>query len=143
MQMSRTHDGPRARTRRRLATLVTGAVILSGGMVAVAGIPAAADDCSTVPWMDTSTTSEERANALLDASSQHQKYRWLVEQPANTPTRTDWAGGVVYPVQVPCTPTVIYANGPDGVYTRASRAAARRCPAARPSTSARTRCSPA
>ena len=90
MQMSRNHDGPRARTRRRLAALVTGAVILSGGMVAVAGIPAAADDCSTVPWMDTSKTSEERANALLDASSQHQKYRWLVEQPANTPTRTDW-----------------------------------------------------
>ena len=123
MQMSRTHDGPRARTRRRLAALVTGAVILSSGMVAVAGIPAAADDCSTVPWMDTSKTSEERANALLDASSQHQKYRWLVEQPANTPTRTDWAGGVVYPVQVPCTPTVIYANGPDGVYTRAGTTA--------------------
>ncbi|HEU4755305.1 MAG TPA: glycoside hydrolase family 3 C-terminal domain-containing protein [Agromyces sp.] len=121
--MSRTHDGPRARTRRRLAALVTGAVILSSGMVAVAGIPAAADDCSTVPWMDTSKTSEERANALLDASSQHQKYRWLVEQPANTPTRTDWAGGVVYPVQVPCTPTVIYANGPDGVYTRAGTTA--------------------
>ena len=86
-------------------------------------MPAAAEDCSTVPWMDTSKSSEERADALLDASTQHQKYRWLVEQPANDPQRTTWSGGVVYPVQVACTPVVIYANGPDGVYTRAGTTA--------------------
>ena len=72
-------------------------------------------DCSTVPWMDTTKTPEERANALLAASTQHQKYRWLVEQPANDPQRTTWPGGVTYPVQVPCTPTVVYTDGPDGV----------------------------
>ena len=123
MQISRMHDGPRVRRGGRLAALVTGAVILSSGVLAATAIPAAADDCSTVPWMDTSKSSEERANALLDASTQHQKYRWLVEQPANDPQRTTWNGGVVYPVQVPCTPVVIYANGPDGVYTKAGTTA--------------------
>ncbi len=123
MQISRMHDGPRVRRGRRLAALVTGAVILSSGVLAATAMPAAAEDCSTVPWMDTSKSSEERADALLDASTQHQKYRWLVEQPANDPQRTTWNGGVVYPVQVACTPVVIYANGPDGVYTRAGTTA--------------------
>ena len=129
MQMSRIHDGPRARSRRRLAALVTGAVIASSGMIAVAGMPAAAEDCSTVPWMDATKSSEQRADALLDASSQHQKYRWLVEQPANDPTRTTWPAGmtgeapVVYPAQLACTPVVIYANGPDGVYGKAGTTA--------------------
>ena len=123
MQISRMHDGPRVRRGRRLAALVTGAVILSSGVLAATAMPAAAEDCSTVPWMDTSKSSEERADALLDASTQHQKYRWLVEQPANDPQRTTWNGGVVYPVQVTCTPVVIYANGPDGVYTRAGTTA--------------------
>ncbi|GAA0471332.1 glycosyl hydrolase [Paractinoplanes deccanensis] len=75
----------------------------------------AAVDCSTVPWMNKRKSAEQRAAALLAASSQHQKYRWLVEQPANSPTQTAWQGGVVYPVQVPCTPTVVYSDGPDGV----------------------------
>jgi beta-glucosidase len=44
----------------------------------------------------------------------HQKYRWLVEQPANNPTKTTFSG-VTYPVQVPCPPTVVYTDGPDGV----------------------------
>lgn len=124
MQLSRIHDGPGARRRRRLATLMTGAVILSGGIATTIAMPAAAaDECSTVPWMDTASSSEERANALLDASSQHQKYRWLVEQPANDPQRTTWSGGVEYPTQVPCTPVVIYANGPDGVYGKAGTTA--------------------
>ena len=116
MHTNRMHDDPRRRPGRRLAALITGAVMLTSGSLAVTALPAAAaDDCSTVAWMDTSQSSEDRANALLDASSQHQKYRWLVEQPANDPQRTTWSGGVVYPVQVPCTPVVIYANGPDGV----------------------------
>ena len=124
MQLSRIHDGPGVRRRRRLAALMTGAVILSGGIATTIAMPAAAaDECATVPWMDTETSSEERANALLDASSQHQKYRWLVEQPANDPQRTTWSGGVVYPAQLPCTPVVIYANGPDGVYGKAGTTA--------------------
>ncbi|MBL7259948.1 beta-glucosidase [Paractinoplanes lichenicola] len=75
----------------------------------------AAADCKSYPWMDTRKSPERRAQALLAASTQHQKYRWLVEQPANSPQQTEWTGGVVYPVQVPCTPTVVYSDGPDGV----------------------------
>ncbi|WP_137845463.1 glycoside hydrolase family 3 C-terminal domain-containing protein [Microbacterium sp. 2FI] len=122
-------DGRTPRTRRRMTALLLGATLIaSGGVVALAG-PAAAVDCSTVPWMDTSKSADERAQALLDASSQHQKYRWLVEQPANDPARTSWNPGfageapVVYPAQVDCTPVVIYANGPDGVYGRAGTTA--------------------
>ncbi|WP_432505559.1 beta-glucosidase [Kineococcus arenarius] len=64
--------------------------------------------------MDRSSSPEERASALLAASSQHQKYRWLVEQPANSPQQTDFQG-VRYPAQLPCTPTVVYTDGPEGV----------------------------
>ncbi|GGN10775.1 beta-glucosidase [Actinoplanes campanulatus] len=77
--------------------------------------PALAADCSTYPWMDRHRSPEQRARALLAASSPHQIYRWLVEQPANSPQQTEWAGDVVYPVQVPCTPTVVYTDGPDGI----------------------------
>jgi beta-glucosidase len=113
-----------ARSRwRRLAAVAIGVTIAAGGVVATAAAPATAEDCSAYPWMDTSKSAEQRANALLAASTQHQKYRWLVEQPANSPQQTTWQGGVVYPVQVPCTPTVIYANGPDGVYTKAGTTA--------------------
>ncbi|MHA7191897.1 beta-glucosidase family protein [Arthrobacter sp. MDT2-16] len=64
--------------------------------------------------MDTSKTPDERARILLDASSLGQKYRWLVEQPANDPTTTTF-GGVQYEAQLPCTPKVVYTDGPDGV----------------------------
>ncbi|XBH20916.1 glycoside hydrolase family 3 C-terminal domain-containing protein [Jonesiaceae bacterium BS-20] len=67
-------------------------------------------------WADTSKSAEERATLLLDASSQHQKYRWMNEQAANTPTQTTFSG-VVYPEQLPCTPLVIYANGAEGVHS--------------------------
>lgn len=105
---------------RIVGTLVSAALIATGAAVTTIS-PAAAVDCSTVPWMDASKTADERAQALLDASSQHQKYRWLVEQPAVTPTRTDWPAGlageapVVYPVQVECTPTIVYTDGPEAV----------------------------
>ncbi|MGC3994026.1 MAG: glycoside hydrolase family 3 C-terminal domain-containing protein [Propionicimonas sp.] len=82
--------------------------------LAPAAPAAAAVDCSTVAWMDTSKTAAQRAAALLDASTQYQKYRWLVEQPANSPQETTFSG-VTYPVQVDCTPTVVYTDGPDGV----------------------------
>ncbi|WP_345800475.1 glycoside hydrolase family 3 C-terminal domain-containing protein [Microbacterium sp. AZCO] len=108
------------RTRRTIALLLGAAIIATGATIASAS-PATAEDCSTYPWMDTSTSADDRAHALLDASSQHQKYRWLVEQPATLPTRTDWPAGlageapVVYPVQLPCTPTITYTDGPEAV----------------------------
>ena len=112
---------PRAR-RRTTALLLGAALIAAGGTVAFAA-PAAAADCATVPWMDTSKSADQRAEALLAASTQHQKYRWLVEQPANSPQQTTWSGGVVYPVQVDCTPTVIYSNGAEGAHGKAGTTA--------------------
>lgn len=105
------------RRLRRSALAVTGAVALVGpAMVAVMpATPAvAAVDCSTVAWMDATKTPQQRADALLAASTQAQKYRWLVEQPANSPQQTTFSG-VTYPVQVDCTPTVVYTDGPEGV----------------------------
>lgn len=128
MTLSEDLRPPRASTRRRATALLMGATLIAGAAVyAVApavAAPAAAVDCSSVPWMDTSASADERAQALLDASSQHQKYRWLVEQPANDPTRTTWNPGfageapVVYPVQVECTPLVIYSNGAEGAHNK-------------------------
>ena len=66
------------------------------------------------PWMDAGKTPAERARLLLDASTPQQKYRWLNEQAANSPQQTDF-GGVTYPAQVDCTPTIAYTDGPDGV----------------------------
>ena len=102
------------RRNRVVAGGVAFAVVMSGLAVLPLASASAADlaDC---PWMDTSKTASERATLLLDASSQHQKYRWLVEQPANNPAQTSFTGGVVYPVQVACTPTVTYTDGPDGI----------------------------
>jgi beta-glucosidase len=73
-------------------------------MLLVAPVAAAADpsDCSTGPWMDNSASPQDRAEALLAASTLHQKYRWLVEQPANNRRRRGFSG-VSYPVQVPTT----------------------------------------
>ncbi len=110
--------------RRGVVTAVAASALAAPMLFAATAAPAAAEevDCSTVPWMDTSLSADERAEALLDASEQHQIYRWLVEQPANDPTRTDWNPGfsgedpIVYPEQVPCTPLVIYANGPEGLH---------------------------
>ena len=105
------------RTRSRSRALA-GGVIFAFVMSGLAVVPlssAAAAEVADCPWMDTSKTPTDRANLLLDASTQHQKYRWLVEQPANNPTQTTYSGGVVYPVQVACTPTVTYTDGPDGI----------------------------
>lgn len=120
-----TDDGTarKKRSRMRVTALLLGAVVLTPAGVGAIAAPATAVDCSTVPWMDTSKSADERAEVLLEASSQHQKYRWLVEQPANNPTQTTWSGGVVYPVQVECAPSVIYNNGPDGVYASAGTTA--------------------
>ncbi|MEU1972600.1 glycoside hydrolase family 3 C-terminal domain-containing protein [Microbacterium sp. NPDC019599] len=114
-------DMRRTRSRRRLVAMLVGTALISIGGTAAIAAPAAAVDCSTVPWMDASKSADERAQALLDASSQHQKYRWLVEQPTVSPTQTEWRAGftgeapVVYPVQVDCTPTIVYTDGPEAV----------------------------
>ncbi|WP_212743161.1 glycoside hydrolase family 3 C-terminal domain-containing protein [Microbacterium sp. 2FI] len=110
-----THGQSRSVAGRRVAAVAVAAALVGGGGIVAFATPAAAVDCSTAPWMDTAESAEERANALLDASSQHQKYRWLVEQPANNPTQTTWNGGVVYPAQLECTPLVIYTDGADAV----------------------------
>lgn len=71
------------------------------------------------PWMDTTKSPEERAWLLLNASTLEQKMRWLVEQPANDPTRTSFPGGVTYPAQVACTPRIQYTDGPSSVVSGA------------------------
>ena len=83
----------------------------SASTAVAAAVPA---DC---PWMDTTRTPDQRARLLLRASTLNQELRWLDEQAANSPTVTTF-GGVTYPVQVPCTPTVVYTDGPD--YVRGS-----------------------
>jgi beta-glucosidase len=67
--------------------------------------------------MDTHKSADQRAKRLLAQSTLDQKLRWLDEQAANSPTQTTFSG-VTYPVQVPCTPTVVYTDGPD--YVRGS-----------------------
>jgi beta-glucosidase len=115
------HDLRPPGRRRRMFAFLLGATLVSTAGAVAATVPAAAVDCATVPWMDASKSADERAQALLSASTQHQKYRWLVEQPAVTPTRTDWQPGlageapVIYPVQVECTPTIVYTDGPEAV----------------------------
>lgn len=123
------------RARRSRASHGTVAILAACAItvpaVAFAGTVAVADevDCTMVPWMDTSLSAEERADALVEASSQHQIYRWLVEQPANDPDRTNWNPGfagedpVVYPAQVDCTPDVVYVNGPEGLHNTAGSTA--------------------
>ncbi|MBB2940736.1 beta-glucosidase [Actinoplanes lutulentus] len=64
--------------------------------------------------MDTRRTADQRARLLLNASTLDQKLRWLVEHAANNPMQTEFSG-VTYPAQLPCTPTVTYTDGPDGV----------------------------
>ncbi|HEY0948863.1 beta-glucosidase family protein [Nocardioides sp.] len=106
---------PSARWLAVGATAALFATLAPGGVGTLASASAEdATDCSTVPWMDQTKSADERARSLLDASTQHQLYRWLVEQPANSPQQTDFRG-VTYPVQIDCTPTVVYVDGPEGV----------------------------
>ncbi|MEL7977970.1 glycoside hydrolase family 3 C-terminal domain-containing protein [Isoptericola sp. F-RaC21] len=99
------------------------AAALAAGVTTTSAATTSSNECDDVAWTDTTRTPEERADALLAASSQHQKYRWLVEQPANNPQQTEfappyWAADApttTYPAQLPCTPTVAYTDGPEGV----------------------------
>ena len=114
MQLDHDPREREPRLRRRVVTATIALALVAPALATQVALPAAAADCSTVPWMDAAKTPEARAAALLEASSQHQIYRWLVEQPANSPQQTTFSG-VTYPVQVECTPTVVYTDGPDGV----------------------------
>ena len=117
MTLIQVDVGERAkRTRRRATAILLGAILAGGGVVAVA-TPATAEavDCATVPWMDTSKTADERAQAVLDASTLEQKMRWVVEQPAIQPNNTNF-GGVVYPAALPCLPTITFSDWPEGVH---------------------------
>lgn len=129
-------SGGRHRRWRRGVSTVTALLCLSGlaiGTSAAAGPapsqatststqgagsdeenPVSADYSGECPWMDTSASPAERARMLLDASSLEQTMRWLVEQPAGQPERTDWPDGVTYPEQVACTPDITFANGAHG-----------------------------
>jgi beta-glucosidase len=81
--------------------------------------------------MDTSKSAGERARALLDASSFDQKLRWLAQSSANNPKETTFVTEpppfflpqdpnfepetIVLPEQVPCTPTILYVDGPSSL----------------------------
>ena len=109
----------RLKARRSVVLVAALAIALPLGaalpIAAAQAAPAGADpQCS---WMNTRKTPDQRATLLLKASTLEQKLRWLDEQAANNPTQTTF-NGVVYPVQVPCTPKVVYTDGPD--YVRGS-----------------------
>jgi beta-glucosidase len=120
----------RRRNRRAWAAAsITGVAILVPALVSIgaASVRSASQTESAAashpgypancPWMDPRKSPEQRARLLIGASSLDQELRWLDEQAANSPQQTTF-GGVVYPVQVPCTPTVVYTDGPD--YVRGS-----------------------
>ena len=95
------------------------ALAVTLGALVSAPIQAAVADVDLVacPWMDTSKTADQRADLVLAASTLGQKYRWLNEQSANTPSKNVWVRqGVTTTYESPlaCTPTVVYTNGPVG-----------------------------
>ena len=112
--MTATH--PIHRTLRRLAPAAAAVPLLLTlqGATLSAASAATSGQASQCPWMNTHLSPDQRARLLLAASSPGQKLRWLDEQAANTPAQTTF-GGVTYPAQVPCTPTVVYTDGPDYV----------------------------
>ncbi|MCE0539688.1 glycoside hydrolase family 3 C-terminal domain-containing protein [Kineosporia rhizophila] len=94
-----------------LAALVAAPVLAVTTPAQAAPTKSAAEECA---WMDTGKSADERARLLLKASTLEQTLRWLDEQAANNPAQTTF-NGATYPVQVPCTPTVVYSDGPDSV----------------------------
>ncbi|MFB2580011.1 glycoside hydrolase family 3 C-terminal domain-containing protein [Herbiconiux sp. P15] len=110
-------NSPKKSVRGLLAGGLAFALLAGGSVLSAASASASGTrvvDVADCPWMDTAKTSAVRAQLLLDASSPQQKYRWLNEQAANSPAQTTF-GEVEYPVQVACTPTIVYTDGPDGV----------------------------
>jgi len=91
---------------------VVAAIVIAGAVTVAA--PASAADCSSVPWMDTSKSADERAHALLDASSQYQMYRWLNVAAVERSQQTVFPKAT-YPAQLECTPVIFHTDGADGV----------------------------
>jgi len=106
---------------KRVATILVNILIIVGVMFSIQApsmLTAAQAEEPLCPWMDTSLSPDQRARLLLDASTLEQKMRWLVEQPANTPTQTNF-GGALYPEQVDCAPYIQYTDGPSTVVSGA------------------------
>ena len=114
--MTDIHARPRRRPPGPALAALTGTLLLtlqaltatSSAEAAARGLPAS---CS---WMNTHKSADQRARLLLPPSTLGQKLRWLNEQSPNSPAQTTFSG-VTYPPQVPCTPTVVYTDGPDYV----------------------------
>ncbi|MDG4825520.1 glycoside hydrolase family 3 C-terminal domain-containing protein [Asanoa sp. WMMD1127] len=115
-------------TARRLALALAAVLALPAAQLVPA--PAAADtDCARVPWMNTHRSPEQRARALLAASTLDQRLRWLDEQSANNPAQTTFTTArprevppdqftpvtFTMPAQVPCTPTIQYTDAPSAI----------------------------
>lgn len=138
MSLLRRSPRPGAQPDRRspLGRIAAACGVAAGLTLPLALIPTAASadavnaECASYPWMDVSKSADERAHALLAASSLDQKLRWLNEQAANNPTQTVFVrqrprnipASVVIdqtpftmPAQVPCTPAIAYADGPQNV----------------------------
>jgi beta-glucosidase len=98
----------------RRISVILGVLALAVGQSSLASGSVPADTQARCPWMNTHKSADQRAHLLLAASTLDQKLRWLDEQAANSPQQTTFSG-VTYPVQVPCTPTVVYSDGPDYV----------------------------
>jgi beta-glucosidase len=97
--------------------IALGTLLVAGTGVPASAVPAVGKYPAGCPWMDTRKSADQRAKLLLEHSTLGQKLRWLDEQAANSPAQTTF-GGVTYPVQVACTPAVVYTDGPD--YVRGS-----------------------
>src|SRR5690242_6621912 len=98
----------------RRISVILGVLALVAGQSSLAAAASPAEAQLQCPWMNTHKSADQRAHLLLAASTLDQKLRWLDEQAANSPQQTAFSG-VTYPVQVPCTPTVVYSDGPDYV----------------------------
>jgi beta-glucosidase len=111
MRLGHQRRSQERRVFHRPLVLSLAATALAAGPIVTTASAQAAAECS---WMNTHKSADERAHLLLKASTLDQELRWLDEQAANNPTQTTF-NGVAYPVQVACTPTITYSDGPDAV----------------------------
>ncbi|MFI5889291.1 beta-glucosidase [Actinoplanes sp. NPDC051513] len=113
--MKRSNTFSRRRVGAALSVTATlGTLLATGAGAPAAGLAHSGKYPAGCPWMDTHKSADQRAKILLEHSTLGQKLRWLDEQAANSPAQTTFSG-VTYSVQVACTPTVVYADGPDYV----------------------------
>src|SRR5690348_12284193 len=116
MRTARRHD-PHMTMRKPLVARTVGLapmLTLAGSPVAAAAPATNAGLPTGCPWMDTRKSPEQPARRPLAATPLDPKLRWLDERAAISPNQAPFHG-VTYPVQVPCTPAVVYSAGPDYV----------------------------